>query len=40
MDVVCAEIEPPTTDVDWREAMRGRAYATRAALNRHRWVVG
>jgi len=40
IDVVFAEIEPPTTDVDWQTAMRRRAHSTRAALNRHRWAVG
>jgi AcrR family transcriptional regulator len=40
IDVVFGEIELPTTDVDWRQAMRLRARSTRAALNRHRWAVG
>jgi len=40
VDVVFAEIELPTTDGDWKEAMRRRAHSTRAALNRHRWAVG
>jgi AcrR family transcriptional regulator len=40
VDVVFAEIELPTTDVDWRTAMRRRAHSTREALNRHRWAVG
>ncbi|HWN21931.1 MAG TPA: TetR/AcrR family transcriptional regulator [Gaiellaceae bacterium] len=40
IDIVFGEIEPPTTDVDWRTAMRRRALSTREALNRHRWAVG
>jgi AcrR family transcriptional regulator len=40
VDVVFGEIELPTTDVDWRTAMRRRALSTREALNRHRWAVG
>jgi AcrR family transcriptional regulator len=40
VDVVFGEIEVPTTDVDWRTAMRRRAHSTRAALRRHRWAVG
>ena len=40
IDVVFSEIELPTTDVEWRTAMRRRAASTRAALNRHRWAVG
>ena len=40
VDVVFSEIEPPTTDVDWKAAMRRRAISTREALARHRWAVG
>jgi AcrR family transcriptional regulator len=40
IDLVFDEIELPTTDVDWKTAMRRRAVSTRAALNRHRWAVG
>lgn len=40
IEVVFAEIEPPSTDVDWRTAMRRRADSTRAALRRHRWAIG
>jgi AcrR family transcriptional regulator len=40
VDVVFTEIELPTTDVDWRTAMRRRAISTREALARHRWAVG
>jgi AcrR family transcriptional regulator len=40
VDLVFGEIEPPTTDVDWKTAMRRRAASTREALKRHRWAVG
>jgi AcrR family transcriptional regulator len=40
VDIVFSEIELPSTDVDWRTAMRRRAISTREALNRHRWAVG
>ena len=40
IDIVFGEIEPPSTDDDWKTAMRKRALSTRAALNRHRWAVG
>jgi hypothetical protein len=40
VDIVFAEIELPTTDVDWKTALRRRALSTREALNRHRWAVG
>jgi AcrR family transcriptional regulator len=40
IDVVFSEIELPTTDVDWKTAMRRRAISTREALARHRWAVG
>src|ERR687894_1892165 len=40
VEVVFGEIELPTTDVDWRTAMRRRAISTREALARHRWAVG
>jgi AcrR family transcriptional regulator len=40
VDVVFGEIDPPTTDVDWKTAMRRRAISTRESLARHRWAVG
>src|SRR5689334_12975423 len=40
VDLVFAEIEPPTLENGWREAMRGRANATRQALRRHPWAIG
>jgi AcrR family transcriptional regulator len=40
VDIVFGEIELPSTDDDWRAALRRRAIATREVLNRHRWAVG
>src|SRR5690348_10752975 len=40
VDLVFAEIELPSTDGDWKTAMRARAVSTREALNRHRWAIG
>jgi len=40
VDIVFSEIELPSTDVEWRTAMRRRAISTREVLNRHRWAVG
>jgi AcrR family transcriptional regulator len=40
IDIVFSEIEPPSLDLDWKDAMRRRAVSTREALNRHRWAVG
>ncbi len=40
VDLVFAEIEPPSPELEWRTAMRRRAVSTREALNRHRWAVG
>src|ERR1700712_2823200 len=39
VDIVFGEIEPPSPDVDWRTAMRARAFSTRAALRRHPWAI-
>jgi AcrR family transcriptional regulator len=38
VDAVFAEIELPPEGTDWRTAMRQRALAVRAALNRHPWA--
>ena len=38
--IVFSEIELPSTDVDWKTAMRQRAISTREVLNRHPWAVG
>jgi AcrR family transcriptional regulator len=40
VDIVFSEIELPSTDLDWKTAMRRRAISTRRVLNRHRWAVG
>ena len=40
VDLVFAEIEPPSTNGDWKTAMRARAVSTRDALGRHRWAIG
>jgi len=40
VDIVFGEIEPPSTDVDWKTAMRRRAISTREVLARHRWANG
>src|SRR5215210_4228787 len=40
VDIVFGEIELPTTDEDWRDAMRKRALSTREALRRHPWAIG
>jgi AcrR family transcriptional regulator len=38
VDVVFGEIELPTGEVDWKEAMRRRAVSAREALRRHPWA--
>jgi AcrR family transcriptional regulator len=40
IDIVFGEIEPPSPELDWKEAMHRRAVSTREALTRHRWAVG
>ena len=40
VDIVFSEIELPSTDVEWKTAMRQRAISTREVLNRHPWAVG
>jgi AcrR family transcriptional regulator len=40
VNLVFEEIEPPSAEDEWREAMRSRALSTRAALRRHPWAVG
>jgi AcrR family transcriptional regulator len=37
---VLTEIPLPSTDTDWREAMRARAEAARSVFLRHPWAVG
>jgi AcrR family transcriptional regulator len=38
VDLVIAEIELPTPDAEWRDAMRSRAVSARAAFTRHPWA--
>lgn len=38
VDLVIDEIELPSLDADWREAMRTRAYSARAVFTRHPWA--
>jgi len=40
VDIVFAEIELPSAELDWRSAMRGRALSTREAMKRHSWAIG
>lgn len=40
VDAVFAEIELPSGEADWKDAMRGRAASMREALVRHRWAIG
>lgn len=40
IDLVFSEIELPSAEVGWREAMYERAIAVRAVLSRHRWAIG
>lgn len=40
VDVVFGEIEDPSAEIDWREAMRRRAVSAREALRRHPWAIG
>ncbi len=40
IDLVFSEIDLPASADGWRTAMRQRAIAVRAALQRHRWAIG
>jgi AcrR family transcriptional regulator len=40
VDIVFGEIDLPSTELDWRSAMRQRAASTREALRRHSWAIG
>ncbi len=40
VDLVFSEIDLPSTDVDWKTAMRQRALSLRDVLARHRWAIG
>ena len=38
VDLVVAEIDPPETSLDWKEAMRRRILSARRMLQRHPWT--
>jgi len=40
VDFVVAEIDLPSLDVHWREAMRRRAVSARGVFSRHPWAAG
>jgi AcrR family transcriptional regulator len=40
IDLVFSEIDAPSSEGDWKAALRRRAVSTRAALRRHPWAVG
>jgi len=40
VDIVFSEIEPPSTTLPWRAAMRELAFSTRTVLARHPWAIG
>ena len=40
VEIVFREVELPSTETDWRTAMRQRAASMRDALRRHPWAVG
>jgi AcrR family transcriptional regulator len=40
IDLVFAEIELPSSEDDWKTAMRARARSARQVLSRHRWANG
>jgi AcrR family transcriptional regulator len=39
VDIVFGEIDLPSTDIDWKLALRARAISTRATLRRHPWAL-
>jgi AcrR family transcriptional regulator len=39
-DLAAAEIDLPSSDVDWKEAMRRRAVSARGVFLQHRWAAG
>ena len=38
VDVVAAEIVPPSVEADWKEALHASAASAHAVLSRHRWA--
>lgn len=39
LDLAVGEIDLPSGDIDWREAMRRRAVSARAVFGRHPWAI-
>jgi AcrR family transcriptional regulator len=39
-DLAAAKIELPSSDIDWKDAMRRRAVSARGVFLRHRWAAG
>jgi AcrR family transcriptional regulator len=40
VDIVFGEIDSPSSDAEWKAAMRRRAISAREALRRHAWAIG
>lgn len=40
VDIVFSEVDLPSSDSNWKTAMRQRAISLRDVLSRHRWAVG
>ena len=40
VDLIFSEIEPPSSEGDWRSEMRRRAHSARRVLRRHPWAIG
>ncbi|WP_055540754.1 TetR/AcrR family transcriptional regulator C-terminal domain-containing protein, partial [Streptomyces neyagawaensis] len=40
VDLVFGEVDLPSPDDEWRQAMRQRAASMRQVLSRHRWAIG
>ena len=40
VDIVFGEVDLPSADGDWKDAMRRRAISLRDVLLRHRWAIG
>jgi AcrR family transcriptional regulator len=38
VEIVFAEIEKPSADIDWKTAMRRRCISARRVLNQHKWA--
>jgi AcrR family transcriptional regulator len=40
VDLIFSEIEPPSSEGDWRSEMSRRAHSARRVLRRHPWAIG